>query len=174
MTEGMIKQLSRPKKMTLWERLYLPEVAHGLFITIRHFIDNFIHMKKRMTVEYPEVKKDLPYGYRAEHRLMLRPDGSVRCTACMLCATACPANCISIVAEESPDPMIEKRAKEYTIDLLRCVFCGLCVEACPCDAIRMDTYQYENSAARRENFIYDKGRLMANHPEGTNPYSVSL
>lgn len=168
------KQISRPAKLTLWERVYVLEILRGLFITIRHFLDNFIHMRKRMTVEYPEQKKDIPFGYRAEHRLMLRADDSVRCTACMLCVTACPADCISIVAEESEDPMIEKRAKEYTIDELRCVFCGLCVEACPCDAIRMDTYKYENSSYSRKELIYDKKRLMTNHAKGQSPYSTAL
>lgn len=169
-----VKQISRPAKLTLWERAYLPEIVRGLWITIRHFITNLIHPFDRMTVEYPEKKKDIPYGGRTEHRLMWRADGSIRCTACMLCATACPADCISIIAEESPDPTIEKRAKEYTIDELRCVFCGLCVEACPCDAIRMDTYKYENSNYTRQDLIYDKARLMANHAEGQSPYSAAL
>ena len=169
-----VKQITRPEKLTLWERIYILEIARGLLITAKHFFYNLIHMNTRMTIEYPEQKKDLPYGYRGEHRLMWRPDGSIRCTACMLCATACPADCISIVAEESPDPFIEKRAKEYTIDELRCVFCGLCVEACPCDAIRMDTYKYENANYTREACIYDKNKLMNNHAEGQNPYSVSL
>ncbi|MBI2342277.1 MAG: NADH-quinone oxidoreductase subunit I [Deltaproteobacteria bacterium] len=169
-----IKQITRPEKLTLWERVYILEIMRGLFITIRHFLVNLIHPFERMTVEYPEKKKDIPFGYRAEHRLMLRPDGSVRCTACMLCATACPADCISIVAEEAPDPTIEKRAKEYTIDELRCVFCGLWVEACPCDAIRMDTYKYENANYTRRDCIYDKKKLMDNHPEGASPYSIAL
>lgn len=168
------KQIKRPERLTVWESIYLPEIVRGLFITIKHFIRNFIHMKKRMTVEYPERKKNIPDGYRAEHRLMLRPDGSIRCTACMLCATACPSDCIHIEAEESPDPLIEKRARSYTIDELRCVFCGLCVEACPCDAIRMDTYKYENSCSTRAGLIYDKKKLMENHAEGQSPYSAAL
>lgn len=169
-----IKNISGNDKLTLWERLYIPEIIRGLGITISHFLKNLSRPSKRMTIEYPEMKKNIPYGYRAEHRLMIRPDGSIRCTACMLCATACPADCIYIVAEESEDPMIEKRAKEYKIDLLRCVFCGLCVEACPCDAIRMDTYKYENSNYSRKDFIYDTKKLLSNHPEGQSPYSSAL
>ncbi len=169
-----VKQLSHPSRPTFWESLYLREIIRGLIITIRHFLMNLIHPFRRMTVEYPEKKKDIPFGYRAEHRLMLRPDNSVRCTACMLCETACPADCIHIVAEEAEDPTIEKRPKEYTIELLRCVFCGLCVEACPCDAIRMDTYKYENSNYTRKDFIYDKKKLMSNHAEGQSPYSIAL
>ena len=169
-----VVKIERKEKMTLWERIYLPEIVRGLSITFSHFIKNLRHPFKRMTIEYPEKKKNIPFGYRAEHRLMLRPDGSVRCTACMLCATACPSECIHIVAEESEDPTIEKRAKEYTIDELECVFCGLCVEACPCDAIRMDTYKYENSGYTRKEFLYDKKKLMTNHAKGSDPYSVNL
>ena len=169
-----IKPVIRERGLSLWERAYFPEIIRGLLVTFKHFARNFVHRNKRMTVEYPELKKDIPFGYRAEHRLMLRPDGTIRCTACMLCATACPANCISIVAEESPDKTVEKRAKEYTIDELRCVFCGLCVEACPCDAIRMDTYKYENAAYSRSTLIYTKEKLLTNHPEGFSPYSINI
>jgi NADH-quinone oxidoreductase subunit I len=168
------KQISRPEELTLWERAYLPEIVRGLGITIRHFLDNLIHIRRRITVEYPEKKKDIPFGYRAEHRLMLRPNGDIRCTACMLCAAACPSDCIRIAAEEAPDPTIEKRPREYEIDMLRCVFCGLCVEACPCDAIRMDTCKYENAGPSRKEFIYNKERLLANHAPAQSPYSVAL
>ena len=169
-----IKKVTRPDDLTAWEKTYIPEIIRGLYITIKHFIRNLFKPFDRMTVEFPEKKKEIPYGYRAEHRLMKRPDGSVRCTACMLCATACPSDCISIVAEESEDKTIEKRAKEYTIDELRCVFCGLCVEACPCDAIRMDTYKYENASFARKDLIYDKDKLLENHAEGSSPYSTAL
>jgi len=160
--------------MTLWERIYLPELVRGLFTTARHFFRNLIHMDTRITIEYPEVKKALPPGYRAEHRLMLREDGTMRCTACMLCATACPADCISIEAEEVDDPAVEKRAKTFVIDELRCVFCGFCVEACPCDAIRMDTGRYENTAFNRASLLYDKEKLLANSAPGASPLSGAL
>lgn len=166
--------IDRGQKLTWWERLYIPEIVRGLSITARHFFKNLIHMNKRMTVEYPEQKHKLPVGYRAEHRLMLRPDNQVRCTACMCCSTICPADCIEIVAEESPDKKIEKRPAVFNINILRCVFCGLCVEACPCDAIRMDTGKYENSAYTREDFIYDIKKLTTNHPDGVSPYSIAI
>src|SRR5512139_2894306 len=141
--------IDRNPRLTLWERAYLPEVIHGLLITGRHFLRNFIFLRRRITVEYPDQKKQLPATYRAEHRLLKREDGSIRCTACLLCVTVCPANCIEIESEEVPDPAIEKRAKKFIIDELRCVFCGLCVEACPCDAIRMDTGKYQNASFNR-------------------------
>lgn len=166
--------IDRGPKLTLWERMYIPEVVRGLSITASHFFKNLIHIDRRMTVEYPEQKQKIPAGYRAEHRLMLRPDGQVRCTACMCCATICPSDCIEIVAEESNDKSIEKKPAVFTINMLRCVFCGLCVEACPCDAIRMDTGKYENSQYTRADFIYDKAKLMSNHPEGVSPQSIAI
>ncbi len=170
----MAYQIDRNEKMSLWERSYLPEIIRGLATTARHFIRNLIHIDRRITIEYPEEKKRLPPGYRAEHRLMRRADGSIRCTACMLCVAACPADCITVEAEEVSDPAVEKRARSFVIDELRCVFCGLCVEACPCDAIRMDTGRYENAAFSRTPLIYDKEKLLGNSAKGASELSSSL
>lgn len=166
--------IDRREKLTLWERLYLPEILRGMAITGWHFFKNLVFRDRRMTIEFPEKKKELPPGYRAEHRLMLREDGSVRCTACMLCATICPARCIEIEAEDVGDDKIEKRAKKFTINELRCVFCGLCVEACPCDAIRMDTGKFENSTFDRQTAIYDINKLINNNAPGQSKLSQGL
>lgn len=166
--------IDRPSSKGLWERFYLPGIVRGMMITARHFLRNLVMMGDRITIEYPEQKKQLPPGYRADHRLMRRENNEIRCTACMLCATICPANCIEIEAEEVDDPRIEKRAKSFTIDMLRCVYCGLCVEVCPCDAIRMDTGLYENASFDRSLLIYNMDRLLAHTPEGASPLSSAL
>jgi len=158
--------------MTFWERLYLPEILKGLAITNYHFARNLMlhtaHMfglaksrRATTTVQYPEERKHYPDTYRGSHRLTLRPDSSVRCTACFLCATACPAQCIYIEAGEAPDPHVEKYPLRYEIDTLRCIYCGLCVEACPCDAIRMDTYVHPRIwGFDRKDFVETKETLM--------------
>ncbi len=165
--------LKKPR-LKFWEKIYLGAIAQGLWITLRHALRNMITQKGILTYEYPEKIKPIPEDYRAEHRLMQRPDGSVRCTACMLCATACPAHCIEIVAQEHPDPTIEKQPVVYNIDLLRCVFCGFCVEACPCDAIRMDTQKVDKAEYERPDFVVDIHYLLNNHPENKSPYSIAL
>jgi NADH-quinone oxidoreductase subunit I len=78
----------------------------------------------------------------------------------MCCETACPADCISIVAAEHADPAIEKYPVRFDINIMRCVFCGLCVEACPVDAIRMDTGKYELAAESRDSLVYDMDYLL--------------
>ncbi|MCB1215280.1 MAG: NADH-quinone oxidoreductase subunit I [Deltaproteobacteria bacterium] len=165
--------VKRPQ-LNFFERLYLGALFKGMFITLRHALANLFSQKHIITYEYPEIKKPIPEDYRAEHRLMQRPDGSPRCTACMLCATACPANCIEIVAAEHEDPRVEKYPAVYNINLLRCIYCSLCVEACPCDAIRMDTKKIEQAGYSREHFIVDKDYLLHNHPEDRSPYSIAL
>ncbi len=166
-----VKTLNR-RPMTLLERLYVVSAFKGLLITLSHLVRNMMGRRKLPIYEYPEKPKPIPADYRAEHRLMKQEDGSVRCTACMLCATACPAECIEIVAKENPNPDIEKQAEVYNINLLRCVFCGLCVEACPVDAIRMDTQKIDMAGFTREEFILDIDYLVNNHPNGLDPYSV--
>jgi len=154
------------------ERLYLPQILQGLRVTAWHFARNLglhtlhlfglaRHRRAAVTVQYPEERKVYAEAYRGAHRLTLKPDGSVRCTACFLCATACPAKCINIEAGEHPDPEVEKYPVRYEIDTLQCIYCGMCVEACPCDAIRMDTFVHPRLwGYRREDFIESKDVLM--------------
>jgi NADH-quinone oxidoreductase subunit I len=152
-------------RLRWYERIYLYEVVRGMSVTIRHLIDNLLHQKRMPTVQYPEEPKPLPVRLKGRHRLMLREDGSPKCVACYMCATACPARCIQIVAEESPEPTIEKRPRVFDIDLLRCVFCGYCVEACPEDAIRMDTGEISIVSDKREDFIFHMDFLLRGQGE---------
>jgi NADH-quinone oxidoreductase subunit I len=162
-----------PNQLTFVERWYLREIFRGLVVTTYRFWRNLslhaLHAlgfardrRASVTVQYPEQHKRYPDNFRGSHRLTLKEDGAVRCTACYLCATACPASCIYIEAGEHPDPQVEKFPLRYEIDTLRCVYCGLCVEACPCDAIRMDTYVHPKIwGYRRVDFIETKDVLMA-------------
>lgn len=142
------------------QKFYLVEVVKGLLVTLGHAVRNVLNPSGMPVIPYPEQKKDLPPTTRGRHRLMKREDGSPRCTACMLCATACPAECIHILAEESPDPKVEKLPAKFDIDMLRCVFCGFCVDACPLDAIRMDVPEIAIAGYTRDSLVYGKEFLM--------------
>jgi NADH-quinone oxidoreductase subunit I len=149
-----------PRPQSLAQSAFLPAVIKGLGVTMNHFFKNLLFRKYTATIQYPEEKAPYPQRNRGLHRLMVRDDGQVRCVACMMCPTACPAHCITIVAEEAPDGSIEKRPRIFEIDELRCVVCGLCVEACPCDAIRMDTGQHAPPVASRAESVLGKVDLL--------------
>ena len=146
--------------MKLKEEVYLIEIVKGLCVTVKHLVKSIFFIEKCSTAEYPEEKKVMPERYRGRHRLTLREDGSPRCVACFMCATACPADCIYIEAGEHADKRVEKYPVRFEIDILRCVFCGFCVEACPVDAIRMDTGKFELADTTRKALIYKKEYLL--------------
>jgi NADH-quinone oxidoreductase subunit I len=161
-----VKVVARPGSLS--QQAYLPAIAHGMGITFRHFMKNWVlnvtgNRKKSeiVTVQYPEETIPYPDRHRGLHRLMKRDDGQVRCVACMMCPTVCPANCITIVPEEAADGTIEKRPAIFEIDELRCVVCGLCTEACPCDAIRMDTKEHAKPVYQRHVAVLDKEELLS-------------
>jgi NADH-quinone oxidoreductase subunit I len=156
-SKATVRVVTRPRD--LGQQTFLPAVVKGLGVTMRHFFGNIMEKKETVTVEYPEERPPLPERYRGLHRLMHRDDGQVRCVACMCCPTACPAHCITIVAEETGNGN-EKRPAIFEIDELRCIVCGLCVEACPCDAIRMDTMEHAHPTDRRVDAILGKVDLM--------------
>ena len=147
-----------PRRMSWPERLYLPLLS-GMGVTIRHFLGNFFKWRKSYAIEYPEERREYSHRYRGHHILTTRPDGSVRCVACFLCAQACPAECIHIEAGEHPDENIEKYPLVYEIDMLRCVFCGYCVDACPEEAIIMSN-NYDMAYFNREQSIVGKKELV--------------
>ena len=170
-----VEQVSR--EVGLVDRLFLPAIAAGMKTTIRHFVKNtFTRDKYTSTIQYPEVKQTYPERFRGMHRLVQREDGTPRCVACFMCATACPARCIHIEAGETDDHSIEKYPVVFDIDELRCVVCGLCVEACPCDAIRMDTgihpspvYTQSEGTFGRNDLLAINGRDQSLAPNKTPP-----
>jgi NADH-quinone oxidoreductase subunit I len=141
------------------QQAFIPAMIDGLGVSMKHFFQNVATHKEVATIEYPEEQAYKPERYRGLHRLMHRDDGAVRCVACQCCSTACPAHCITIVAEETGNAN-EKRPAIFEIDELRCVVCGLCVEACPCDAIRMDGGIHAPPTERRVDAILGKADLM--------------
>ncbi len=149
--------------MTFWERLYLINIIKGMFITFSHMF------KKQPTIHYPEQKREFSPVFRGLHVLNRDEEGRERCTACGLCAVACPAEAITMeaaerVAGEEGLYREEKYAAKYEINMLRCIFCGLCEEACPKDAIYLsETFAPANFT--RKGFIYGKTDLLIPNPK---------
>lgn len=146
------------KKMTFLEKIYLPAILGGLWITLKHFF------RKKNSLNYPEVKREFAPVYRGQHVLKRDEDGRERCTACGLCAVACPAEAITMIAaERKPEEASlyreEKYAATYEINMLRCIFCGLCEEACPKEAIFL-TDRIVDAEYGRKDFIYGKDKLV--------------
>lgn len=140
------------------ERVYFPAILGGMKITMSHFF------RKPETISYPEKKRHIAEVYRGQHVLKRDEIGAERCTACGLCAVACPAEAITMTAGERKKGeehlyREEKYAATYEINMLRCIFCGLCEEACPKESIFL-TDRIVPSSFEREDFIYGKDKLV--------------
>jgi NADH-quinone oxidoreductase subunit I len=154
------KKIVSNKEMTFLERLYLIAIMKGLWVTIKHFF------RKKATIQYPEQVREFSPVYRGRHMLKRDEQGRENCTACGLCALSCPAEAITMKAEErKPNEKHlyreEKYASIYEINMLRCIFCGLCEEACPKDAIYLTiSKELVPASYDREDFIFGKDKLV--------------
>ncbi len=151
----------QPPKLNIFEKTYLPQILGGLAVTGRHIFDSAV-LGKTFTMQYPEEQHVPSANYRGVHRLNKDDNGRIKCVACMLCATACPAHCIDIVGATAPDTWDdrEKYPESFVIDELRCIYCGMCEEACPVDAIEL-TGLYDLTGLSREEMIFDKTKLLS-------------
>jgi NADH-quinone oxidoreductase subunit I len=166
MKDSEVVVLSEPK-LSLGDQFYLPQVLIGLGTTMKHMLRVVVQGKDRV-IQYPEERREdmavtdggmQKNTYRGVHRLNKDEDGRVKCVACMMCSTACPARCIHIEAAESPWADREKYPAKFDIDELRCIYCGMCEEACPVDAIEL-TSVYDIVGLTRQEMVFDKSKLL--------------
>lgn len=105
------------------ETIFLTELVRGMAITLGHIF------KEPATINYPFEKGPLSPRFRGEHALRRYPSGEERCIACKLCEAICPAQAITIEAEERADG--SRRTTRYDIDMTKCIYCGFC-QVCHC------------------------------------------
>ena len=107
--------------------------------------------KPIITVPYPHETLPMPARFRGHIQLVLDPEsGRPRCTACTLCAKACPSNCIDLDGLKREGDK-KKSVSKYMLDFTKCSLCGSCVEVCPSDAIEFSK-QYNVVSLSRSSF----------------------
>ena len=153
----------RRPNLTLWEKLYLPNIIAGLLITWRHLV-KMLKGDTKVTMQYPEEKWDaqLPEYYRGAPTLVKDDHGRERCVSCQLCEFICPPRAIRItpgeIPSDNPHAKVEKFPKEFQIDMIRCIYCGLCEEVCPEQAIYLRK-DYVVTGESRSEMLHDKKKL---------------
>ncbi len=152
---AVIEVKRRP--LSFAERTYIPQVIGGLAITLKHMFG------RRVTLEYPEQRPEIPPGYRGVPTLVKDPNGRVKCVACQLCEFVCPPKAIRIapheIPPEAPTAHVEKEPDQFDIDMLRCIYCGLCEEVCPEEAIILQNV-YSLSGYSRGELVNNKEALL--------------
>jgi NADH-quinone oxidoreductase subunit I len=135
------------------QSVFLKEIVSGMMLTLKYMF------KPKVTINYPYEKGPLSPRFRGEHALRRYANGEERCIACKLCEAVCPAQAITIEAEEREDG--SRRTTKYDIDMIKCIYCGLCEEACPVDAI-VEGPNFEYATETREELYYNKEKLLEN------------
>ena len=121
-------------------------ILQGLAVTAKNLVGSFHDPARYTTLEYPEVKPQLPEAYRNFPFLVSEnatdPMGTLRCVACQICEKECPPQCIYIEKSKDKKPDANGKLQIYptvfAIDTSVCMSCQICVEVCPFDAIKMD------------------------------------
>jgi NADH-quinone oxidoreductase subunit I len=151
-----IKAAPRPN-LTWWDRMYIPSIIKGLKVTASHLF------RKKVTMQFPEVKWPFPQKYRGYPMLVTGDNGMENCVACKLCEIVCPPRAITIeIGAYAQQEKRERIPAEFIIDMGRCIVCGMCEEACPCNAIVMSRTHVMSSGSRSD-LIFKKTLLLEDY-----------
>jgi len=141
----------RKKDLTIWEKMYIPEIVKGLRVTLSQVF------KPKFTVQYPENKFVPPASFRGRP-VLVEENGTERCVACGLCSRVCPSLAIEVQASETENEK-ERYPERFEINMLRCIFCGFCEEVCPEEAIIMSN-EYELAFSNQKDALFGKDKLL--------------
>ena len=109
--------------------------------------------KPIITVQYPHDTLKMPERFRGHVQLVLDPaTGRARCTACGLCARACPSGCIVLDGVKREGEK-RKSVSKYELDFTKCSLCGSCVEICASDALEFSK-AYNVVSLSRDDFSH--------------------
>lgn len=128
-------------------------IGRGMRVTMVNLL------RPTVTQLYPEERRATPRGDRSLPVLLSEPGTDIlKCTACELCARACPVECITIgwdkvdrktarPEEVGNDTHTGRALRLYNLDASLCLYCGLCAEACPYEALAMsDVFELAEGA----------------------------
>lgn len=146
-----ITRNTEAERLSFWEKLYVPEIAKGLGITLKQMF------KPKFTRQYPEERFEPKGSYRGRPVLVEEENGE-RCVACGLYSRVCPALAIEVQAGETFNEK-ERYPEKFEINMLRCIFCALCEEVCPEEAIVMSK-DYDIVFTSQEESILGKEDLL--------------
>ena len=153
------------KIIQLIKKLTLIDFIKGFIVTLKAFF------RRKVTVQYPEVKTPLSPRFRGKLALMRYDNGEERCIACKLCSAVCPAQAITIESSQRSDG--SRKTTRYDIDMMKCIYCGLCEESCPVDAI-VQGPNFEFSTETREELYYTKEKLLDNGDRWENILAANI
>ena len=145
----------------------MPAVWGGFKVTARHLFNSLFKgnnaAKQTAGGYHPEYLWKVSEGYRGAPYLVKDQEGRTKCVSCQLCEFVCPPKAIRITPPgPAVDPAtgnVEKRPKEFEINMLRCIFCGYCQEVCPEEAIFLKQ-DYSLNGLTREEMLYNKEKLL--------------
>jgi NADH-quinone oxidoreductase chain I len=129
---------------------YVLPLLKGMQYTLKNFFS------KKLTIEYPDQRREVNERWRGLHRLVKDDQGRVKCVACGLCAAICPASAIRLTPYEEEGGT--RYPVDFQVDELRCIFCGFCQEICPREAIVL-TQVYDYIDLERTDFLFDMDKL---------------